>query len=158
MRTNFSLLFYLKKPKNYQTGLVPVYLRITVNGKRTEITTGRDCDPSTWNTTSGRLNGTKKETKSFNAYLDNLQNQFYDAHSQLTESKSEITAETLKNKFLGKGENVRMLINIFRDHNKKIRTLVGKEYAAGTAIRYQTSQKHTQHYLQSNYKNSDIDI
>eukprot|EP01037_Dinobryon_pediforme_P007469 gene7469-7533_t len=102
------------QPKNYQTGLVPVYLRITVNGKR-------------------RLNGTKKETKSFNAYLDTLQNQFYDAHSQLTESKSEITAETLKNKFLGKGEKVRMLMDIFREHNKKIKTLVGKEYAAAYA-------------------------
>jgi site-specific recombinase XerD len=158
MRTNFSLLFYLKKPKNYQTGLVPVYLRITVNGKRTEITTGRACDPSTWNTASGRLNGTKKEAKSFNVYLDTLQNQFYDAHSQLTESKSEVTAGTLKNKFLGKGEKVRMLMDIFRDHNKKINTLVGKEYAAGTAIRYQTSLKHTQDYLQWKYKISDIDI
>jgi len=80
----------------------------------------------------------KKETKSFNAYLDTLQNQFYDAHSQLTESKSEITAETLKSTFLGKGEKIRMLMDIFREHNKKIKTLVGKEYAAGTAIRYQT--------------------
>ena len=61
MKTNFSLLFYMKKPKNYQTGLVPVYIRITVNSKRTEITTGRECDPSTWNTASGRLNGTKKK-------------------------------------------------------------------------------------------------
>ncbi|WP_325386321.1 hypothetical protein, partial [Mucilaginibacter sp.] len=38
MKTNFSLLFYLKKPKNYQAGLVPIYLRITVNGKRSETT------------------------------------------------------------------------------------------------------------------------
>jgi hypothetical protein len=38
MKTNFSLLFYLKKPKNYQSGLVPIYLRITVNGKRSETT------------------------------------------------------------------------------------------------------------------------
>jgi hypothetical protein len=33
MKTNFTLLFYLKKPKNHQNGVVPIYLRITVNEK-----------------------------------------------------------------------------------------------------------------------------
>jgi hypothetical protein len=32
MKTNSSLLFYLKKPKNYLKGAVPIYLRITVDG------------------------------------------------------------------------------------------------------------------------------
>jgi site-specific recombinase XerD len=158
MKTNFSLLFYLKKPKNYQSGLVPIYLRITVNGQRSETTAGRECEPSTWNSIAGRLKGTKEDTKSFNSYLDNLQKQVYEAHSQLSETKSAITAETLKNKFLGKSEKTRMLIDIFKDHNKKVAALVGKEYAAGTAIRYQTSLKHTQEYLQWKYKVSDIDI
>jgi predicted small integral membrane protein len=29
---SFSLLFYLKKPKGFTTGEVPIYLRITVDG------------------------------------------------------------------------------------------------------------------------------
>jgi len=29
---SFSLLFYLKKPKNYRKGTMPIYLRIIVNG------------------------------------------------------------------------------------------------------------------------------
>jgi hypothetical protein len=41
MKTNFSLLFYLKKQKNYESGEVLVYLRITVNSKRAEMATGR---------------------------------------------------------------------------------------------------------------------
>jgi hypothetical protein len=36
MKTNFSLLFYLKKSKNYQNGPVAIYMRITVDGKRSE--------------------------------------------------------------------------------------------------------------------------
>ncbi len=158
MKTNFSLLFYLKKPKNYQSGLVPIYLRITVNGKRSETTTGRECEPTQWNSIAGRLKGTKEDTKSFNAYLDTLQKQVYEAHSQLTEVKSSITAETLRDKLLGKSEKTRMLIEIFKDHNKKVATLVGKEYAPGTSIRYKTSLKHTQEYLQWRYKVSDIDV
>lgn len=42
MKTNFSLLFYLKRPKDYTTGVAPIYLRITVNGKRSELATGKD--------------------------------------------------------------------------------------------------------------------
>jgi hypothetical protein len=45
MKTNVSLLFYMKKPKNYESGLAPIYMRITVNSKRSETTTGRECDP-----------------------------------------------------------------------------------------------------------------
>jgi len=46
MNTTFSLLFYLKKPKNYQSGPMPVYLRITVNGQRSETTAWRECEPA----------------------------------------------------------------------------------------------------------------
>ena len=119
MKTNFSLLFYLKKPKNYQSGLVPIYMRITVNGRRAETTSGRECDPSGWNNIAGRLKGTKEEARSFNAYLDNLQAQVYEAHHSLTVAGRMISADSLKNRFLGKEEKSKMLITVFKDHNKK---------------------------------------
>ncbi|MDB5120101.1 MAG: recombinase [Sphingobacteriales bacterium] len=87
-----------------------------------------------------------------------MQKQVYDAHAQLSETQNVITAESLKNKFLCKDEKARMLIAVFKDHNKKIGALVGKEYAQGTYVRYQTSLKHTQDFLQWKYKLSDIDI
>ena len=158
MKTNFSLLFYLKKPKNHKSGVVPIYLRITVNGKRAETSTGRECEPTLWNSTAGRFKGTKEEIKSFNAYLDNLQTQVYEAHGQLTKAGGMITAESLKNKLLGKSEKSRMLISLFKDHNKKVSALVGDEYAAGTLERYETSLRHTRSFLEWQYKVSDIDI
>jgi hypothetical protein len=93
MKTNFSLLFYLKKPKNYENGRVPIYLRITVNGKRAETTSGRECEPSLWNSVAGRFKGTKEEIKSLNAYLDKLQSQVYEAHRQLNDTQSVVMAQ-----------------------------------------------------------------
>ena len=58
MKTNFSLLFYMKKQKNYTKGAAPIYLRITVAGKRAETTTGRECEPDRWNAKTGRISGT----------------------------------------------------------------------------------------------------
>jgi site-specific recombinase XerD len=158
MKTNFSLLFYMKKQKNYQSGSAPIYIRITVGGKRSETTTGRECEPSRWNTGAGRANGTKEDTRAFNAFLDDLQTKVYQAHRLLTEADELITAETIRNKFLGKTEKPRSLIAIFKDHNKKVEALIGKEYAKGTLCRYQTSLKHTIDFLKWKYNLTDIDI
>jgi site-specific recombinase XerD len=158
MKTTFSLLFYLKRPKNYENGPMPIYLRITVNGKRSETTSGRGCLPANWNSNTGRLRGTKEEVRSFNAYLDNLQTQVYEAHKILTESGAAITAELIKNKLLGKSEKTKMLIAVFKDHNRKIAALVGNEYSAGTLTRYETSLRHTQSFMEWKYQLADIDV
>ncbi len=93
-----------------------------------------------------------------NAYLDGLQKKVYEAHSQLTEGDAIITAESIRNKFLGKGGQPRSLMEIFKDHNQKVAALVGKEYAKGTLCRYQTALKHTGDFLKWKYNLSDIDI
>lgn len=158
MKTNFSMLFYVKKQKNYTSGDAPIYLRITVNGKRSEITTNRECNPEKWNCKSGRLIGTKEDIKSFNAFLDHVQSKVYDAHRYLSENEKLITAETLKDRLIGKAEKARMLIDTFRDHNSKMAALVDKDFAKGTFERYKTSLSHTKEFLNSRYDTSDIDI
>jgi integrase len=158
MKTTFSLLFYLKKPKNYQNGPMPVYLRITVDGRRSETTAGRECEPGQWSSTAGRLKGTKEDVKSFNSYLDDLQTKVYQAHRLLSEADDLITAETIRNKFMGKTEKPRSLIDIFKEHNRKVEALLGKEFTKGTLCRYKTSLKHTQDFLKWKYNLSDIDI
>ncbi len=103
--------------------MAPIYLRITVNGQRAEVTTGRECDPEKWINKSGRAVGTKEDVKRFNAFLDNLQARVYEAHRDLSENDKLISAETLKNQMLGKAEKSRMLIEIFSDHNNKMASL-----------------------------------
>ena len=158
MKTNFSLLFYMKKQKNYHSGAAPIYMRITVNGKRAEVTTGRECLPSKWNSSAGRANGTKEDVRTFNAYLDDLQKKIYEAHSQLSEADVQITAENIKNKLLGRSEKRRMLIEIFKDHNQMMANLIGKDYSKGTLTCFQTSLKHTVDFLKWKYKVTDLDV
>jgi hypothetical protein len=43
MITNYNLLFYLKKPKKYESGPMPIYMRITVNGVSKETPFSRKC-------------------------------------------------------------------------------------------------------------------
>ena len=73
---SFSLLFYLKKQKNYENGQMPIYARITVDSQRAEIATGRQCDHSRWNSTFGKLSGNKVDARSIKSYLSSMQEKF----------------------------------------------------------------------------------
>jgi site-specific recombinase XerD len=158
MKTKVSILFYTKRAKAAANGLVPIYTRITINGKRIEQSTNRFVELSKWSTEGNKMKGTSEEARLINNHLDLLKNQIRDAEMELIHKKIPVTTDTIKSKLLGIDEKVRMLVPIFQDHNNKIKELVGKEYAPGTLERYTTSLKHTIEFMQWKYKISDIDI
>jgi len=158
MKAKVSILFYAKRAKTNVNGLVPIYSRITVNGKRIELTTGRFVELSKWSADAGKMKGTSDEARSINNQLDILKMKIIDAQMELVHKNIPVTSESLKLKLLGSNERARMLVPIFQDHNNKIKELIGKEYAAGTLERYTTSLKHTIEFLEWKYKVSDIDI
>ena len=58
MNENISILFYLKRAKVNAQGLVPIFQRITINGKRIDNSTGKFIDPSKWHTELSKMKGT----------------------------------------------------------------------------------------------------
>ncbi|HEV7383117.1 MAG TPA: site-specific integrase [Dyadobacter sp.] len=155
---NFTLLFYLKKRSNYVSGNLPVYMRISVNGTRSEMSMGRDCDPEKWNTVSGRKTGTKSDTKEFNAYLDTVQSKVYQVYRSLLETGAELSAENVRNVLTGVSGRPKMILEIFQDHNQKLYQLIGKGFAKSTLTKYKTCYDHTSEFLRSKYGKSDLDI
>lgn len=160
MEKSLGVFFYLKKPKNYLEGSVPVYIRITVNGSRSEISVKQQADPLSWNANAGRASGKTDQAKSLNQLLDILQRKVYDARKLLLDSDQPVTAENIKIILTGKEINrdKHLLIEIFKKHNEQMKALVGREFAAGTLERYTTSLKHTVDFLEWKYKLSDIDV
>jgi hypothetical protein len=69
----FSILFYFKTGKTSAKGTLPIYMRITIDGQRVELSTKREWTPGRWPVVAGRATGTKEDAKSINAYLDTLQ-------------------------------------------------------------------------------------
>ncbi len=158
MRTTLTLLFSMRKPKNYQSGDMPIYLRITVDGQRAEVAVSRKFDPSRWDTHLGRAIGTKADAKALNSYLEGVQGKLHELHRQMTEADANTTAETLKNRFIGKVEKARTLVVVFEDHNQKMRSLVGQEFEKSTLQRYETALMHTKDFMQWQHNVSDIPI
>ena len=134
METSFGLLFYLKKNKSENDSQLQIYLRITVDGKSCEVSAKRKCKRESWNSGTGRLFGKTDYAKSFNAYLDTLQQKVYEAKRRLIELDQNYSAEDIKNNILGKvaKKPKHMLLEIFKYHNEQISALVNHEYSKST--------------------------
>ena len=160
MNKTFGLLFYVKKTKMIANGTAPVYLRITIDGERADISSKRYINPDKWNANGQKLGGSGEEVRALNIYLKTLEHQVYEAHRNMIEKKLPLTAAGLKNTLIKKDEpeKGKMLVPIFEEHNRQVKALIGKEYAQGTLDRYQTSLKHTVAFIQWKYKVSDINI
>lgn len=158
MQAKVSIPFYAKRAKATTGGLIPIYLRVTIDGQRIEISTKRYVEAIKWVVAQGRMKGNSGEAHSVNTYLDILKDKVYDYQEELVHEGKPITAETMRNKLLGTEIKSRMLVPIFENHNKQVDTLVGDEFAPGTLERYKISLKHTVDFLQWKYNVSDKDI
>ena len=71
MNQRFKVLFYLKKGRRSKGNSFPIYVRVTIDGKRVEWSVQRSCEPELkWNQSIGRATGNREEVKILNAYLD----------------------------------------------------------------------------------------
>ena len=63
MEHSLSILFWLNRSKCNRNGHTPIYCRITVDGRRAELSTGKWIEPDRWNQNAARVRGINEETK-----------------------------------------------------------------------------------------------
>jgi hypothetical protein len=147
MSANYSLLFYLKKPKNYVSGAKPIYMRITINGSVCEISTGKNCDPNRCNSKANRSKGNTEEVKTLNSYLETLNLKVAAIHLEILKMGETPTIELLKAKITGKEENQKRLLTVLKDHNHKMDSLLGNGFRENTLKGYKTTYSHLENYI-----------
>lgn len=158
MNAKISVLFYAKKSKTKSNLRVPIYLRITVNGKRAEFSIGKDVEISKWSSAQNRLKGNSEEARAINKYLDILKSNVLVLENKLALSRESFDAIDIKNLLTGANTTERYLIPIFEEHNSKIEKLLGKEYAPATLKNFKTCLAHLKEFLWKVHKKSYIDI
>jgi site-specific recombinase XerD len=158
LEKSFGLFFFLKQPKNQKGSVRYVYLRITVDGISKELSTKRLWSPDKWNQAAGKASGTREDAKSLNVYLDTICTKVYQAKIALLEGNKSVTAEALKNYLTGRGDDRKMLLEVFTDHNRQMEALIGKDFVYATLQRYRTTYDHVRAFINWKYNVDDLDI
>lgn len=147
----FGVAFYLKKQKANQAGKSPIYARITVNGKRIEISVKRSIEDNNWNPVKGMAKGSREEITKLNKYLDQFKAGIIDNYQQLLLQKKFITAELLKEKVTGADQAEFTLCKLMEYHNTEQLQVL----EPGTMKNYYTTQKYIKEFIRERFKTSD---
>ena len=133
IKTDLNIHIYPRAAKANTAALFPIYVRITLNAKRSEFSTRKFIDPTKWDEKAMRVKGNNEEARSINSYLEAILNKITQMQIHFQFQDSEVTIDQFMNLLLGKkAERKRMLIPIFEEHNKRVRALINIEFAPGT--------------------------
>ncbi len=158
MKYDLSILFTLKMGKIDKKGHAPIYLRITLNGERAEITTNRRIEVAKWDTSSHRAKGRSEEARNLNTCLDNLENKVNRDYNSMIEKDEEISAEILRDVLTGKNIKKYFLIPVFEMNNKLIALEKGDKYSQSTIDQYKTTLERLKIFLNQEYDCLDYEL
>jgi len=157
MKSTFSTIFYLKRQAARKDGTVPVMGRITVDGTQTQFSCKITIDPKVWDTKSGRATGRSAAAIEANRMLDNMRVSINKHYREIMDRDNYVTAEKVKNAFLGLEHRCRTLLQVFKQHNDDYE----KMYEAGmkakaTLLKYQCVYRHLEEFIYQRYHVRDI--
>jgi site-specific recombinase XerD len=158
MKSTFKVLFYLKRNAQRKGGNMPIVARITVDGKIAQFNTKLEINPNNWSTQMGKANGRSAEIQKINSLLDEIKASVHRIYHEQQRRDANVTAEKVKNEFLGLSENNETLLELFTRHNDDIKKLVGISKAKATFQKYDVTRKHIADFIRKRYNLSDISL
>lgn len=152
----FGVHFTIRKNRPLN-GKYPIYARITVNGKRSEIGLKTYIHPNDWNSAKGLAKPKSNENKSLNIDLEIIRSKLTNHYRNLEKEESVITAETVKNAYLG--------INKIQERQKTLKELLDlhdkqivHSLEPGTTKNYKATSKYLHAFLEKTYRSGDVYI
>jgi Arm DNA-binding domain len=76
MERNLKILTWLYKSKVNSKGEAPILIRLSIGGKKTEISTGKFIEISSWDTTNSIVKGKDKLAKQVNEDITSISPKF----------------------------------------------------------------------------------
>jgi site-specific recombinase XerD len=158
MKSTFKVLFYVKRNAIRKDGKMPIVARITVDGHVAQFNTKLEIQPDNWSVKMGKAIGQSSDSKKLNTLLNEINASVHKNYHELRHRDNYVTAEKVKNEFLGISDNFETLLDIFQKHNEDTLKLVGISKSAATYQKYEVTRKHIQKFLLLKYKLADISL
>lgn len=156
MKSTFKVLFYLKKGSEKKNGEVMIMARITIDGKLCQFSTKQSIQPDNWSIAAGKAKG--RDAGRINALWDDIRSSLNTIYHEMQRRDNYVTAEKVKNEFLGHSESHETILSLFQKHNDDVKQLVGISKTIATYRKYEVTRRHLAEFIQSKYNVSDISI
>ena len=142
MKSTFNICFYAKKDKQKANGAYPIFARITVDGVASRFNTKLDVLPSIWDGKMGKATGRTAEASRINRMLDDINASLNTIYHEMQRRDNYVTAEKVKNEFLGHSESHETILTLFQKHNDDVKQLVGISKTIATYRKYEVTRRH----------------
>ena len=156
---SFSVLFWTNKAKADKDDNAPLYARVTVEGKRAEISLKRKINLKKWDARTGYMKGSGEEVRVTNKYIGEVSNSLFEIYSGMTREGKFISADDIKIRYIGMNApsiESKKLLEIFDVHNAEVEALVGKDYVKATLTKYKTIRSKVADFIKSKYGKNDL--
>ncbi|WP_075602407.1 site-specific integrase [Saccharicrinis aurantiacus] len=158
MRSTFKVLFYIKKNAKKKDETAPIICRITINGKMTQFSTKIFIKLNEWNIDNATVIGKTVQVKLINATLEEIKSSLHRVYHDLSRKELLVTAEKVKNEFLGINNTQYLLMQLFAKNNDILKEQIGINKSKATYQKAEVCRRHLSNYIKVNYKMTDIDI
>lgn len=156
MKSTFKILFYVRKNYVNKNGTAGIMIRITLDGEISQFSSKLEVDPTLWDTKNAKVVGKTMQANKLNALLDNMKASLMNHYRTIEEYEACVTAEKVRNSFLGLVTKQQSLLEVFKQHNDDARTLVGISKTAATMQKYDVTYKRVENFMKYKYNISDI--
>ncbi len=134
----------------------PIYLRITVNGERSELSVNRKIAPKKWDARLQRAVGRSESARALNDYLDSVEVQVKKNFNELLDKQMDISASILRDMQTGKFVKDHTLISVFEANNILVKQEEGSKYSRSTIDQYTTTLNRLKAFLKKEYNCNDM--
>lgn len=155
-KSTFKILFYLKKNQVNKDGTVSIMVRLSVNGEVAQFSSKLNIDPKAWDVSMGKAAGNSMKARQLNELLDNMRSAIKNHYHDIELHEAFVTAEKVKNAFLGYTTKQRTLLELFKKHNEDAQKLVGISKTAATLAKYDRGYRRMEEFIKYQYNLSDI--
>ncbi len=157
-RSTFSVLFFIKRAKLLKNGEAPICMRITINKQVVEIMIKRSVPATQWNQQKERSKANNPTARELNHYLDTVKAKILQIHREMEIDGNVINAKTIKDRFLGKDDTSKTIVEAYSEHNEKCKALIGIDFTQSTVEKFYTSLSHLKEFMRHKYGRDDFHL
>lgn len=161
VHSTMRLLFWINSNRKQKSGKYPIYVRITVDGIRVELSLARTVPAEFWDNKTQTVKPKYEEAAVINSFLAMVKGKLMTIYNQTIACNEQVTAAIMRDKYLGKDPNNqrKTLTEAFEYHNLKMKELVeiGK-IERKTLLRYQSTHAKLLYFMKTNKGLNDIPL